>query len=143
MNLNSNNDNCYHTIKSQQIELYICISKLWYERHLEKIQSSLTNNPKYFWKFVKNKQKSNTIPHNITYGDTASTSLDETVNMFKLYFESVYTKCTELTNPVYGFESDINISTCEFTVAEIFETLRSLFNDYKNGPGLNSRNNLS
>lgn len=86
--------------------------------------------------FKKNRQKSNTISHNITYSHSKATSLDETVNMFKLYFESVYTQLNKICNPVYDFKSDINFNKCVFTVAEIFEILRCLSNDYKSDPDL-------
>lgn len=41
-------------------------------QYLERIQSSLSNNPKYFWKFVKYRQKTNIIPSNTTSGDTTT-----------------------------------------------------------------------
>lgn len=34
------------------------LTKLCYEKHLEKIQSPLSKNPKHFWKFLKNRQQS-------------------------------------------------------------------------------------
>lgn len=66
------------------------LSKLCYGKHIEQIQISLTNNPKYFWTFVKNRQKSKNISNNITNENTSTNNAEETVNIFKSYFESVY-----------------------------------------------------
>jgi hypothetical protein len=65
-------------------------SKLYYANYLDKLQILLSNNFKSFWKFVQNRQKTNIIPNNITNGTSIANNIDETVNMFKSYFKSVY-----------------------------------------------------
>lgn len=41
------------------------MSKLCYNKYVEQIQSYMTNNPKYFWSFIRNKQKNNVIPYKL------------------------------------------------------------------------------
>jgi len=62
-----------------------------FEKYMEQIQFSMTNNLKKFWNFVKNKQKSNILPSNITDGDVVLTIwMTLWICLKSELFESVY-----------------------------------------------------
>lgn len=87
----SGNNDDYETFSALRKKCKI-MSKLCYKKHVERIQTSITKNPKYFWSFIKNKQKCNVVPRNITDGINIAKNMDDTVNIFKSYFESVYSQ---------------------------------------------------
>lgn len=62
------------------------MSKLYYKKYLNQIQSSLIKKPKDFSKFVKNRQKTNIILYNITRDDITINNMESTINEFKLFF---------------------------------------------------------
>jgi len=110
------------------------MSKLCCVKYVDKIQFSMTNNLKYFWKFVSNKQKSNIIPCNISNCAVVAKNMDDTVNMFKMYFESAYSHPSSNVSHIQCYNSDINFNSCQFNVTEIFEILRNLSYNTKTGP---------
>lgn len=94
----------------------------------------MTNNPKYFWSFIKNKQKCNIIPCNITNGIVVAQNMDDTVNILKSYFESVYSQPNSNVSHIQCYNTDINFSDCQLTITEIFDTLRNLSYKTKSDP---------
>lgn len=65
----SNGNNAdYETFSAIRKKKCKIMSKLCYNKYVEQIQSYMTNNPKYFWSFIKNKQKCNIVPCNIIDG---------------------------------------------------------------------------
>lgn len=110
------------------------LSKLFYNKYVEQIQSYMTNDPKYFWSFIKNKHKCNDIPCNITDGIVDAKNIDDTVNIFKSYFESVYTQPNINISHIQCYNTNINFISCQFTISEIFDTLRNLSYKTKSGP---------
>jgi hypothetical protein len=128
--------NSYYTEFSTLRKKCKFLSELFYANYLDKLQTSLSNNPKSFWKFVQNRQKINIIPNNITYGTSIANNIDETVNMFKSYFESVFSPTNKSIIYSESSKSEINFSNCGFTVTKIFEAFQALSNGYKSGPDL-------
>jgi len=99
------------------------MSKLCYNKYVEQIQSYMTNNPRYFWSYIKNKQKNNVIPYNIT--DGIAKNMDDTVNMFKSYFESVYSQSNSNVDHIQCYNTDINFKSWQITITEVFDTQNS------------------
>jgi hypothetical protein len=110
------------------------MSKLCYNKYVEQIQSCMTNNPKYFWSFIRNKQKNNVILYNITDGITVEKNMDDTVNIFKSYFESVYSQSNSCVGRIQCYNIDINFNSYQLTITEIFDTLRNLSYKTQSGP---------
>ncbi|KAF0682281.1 Reverse transcriptase domain-containing protein, partial [Aphis craccivora] len=129
----SGNNDDYETFSALRKKCKI-MSKLCYKKHVERIQTSITKNPKYFWSFIKNKQKCNVVPRNITDGINIAKNMDDTVNIFKSYFESVYSQPNNNVSHIRCYNTDINFSTCQLTIIEIFDTLRNLSYKTKSGP---------
>jgi len=102
------------------------MSKLCYNKYVEQIQSYMKNNPRYFWSYIKNKQKINVIPYNITDGIAVAKNVDDTVNMLKSYFESVYSQSNINVDHIQCYNTDINFNSCQITITEVFDTPRNL-----------------
>jgi len=62
--------------------------------------------------------------------------MDYTANLFKTYFESVYSHQSSNVHHIQYYNTDISFSSCEFTVTDIFETLRNLSFNSKSGPDI-------
>jgi len=65
-------------------------NKLEYVNYIQKAQNSVSNNPKYFWKFV-NKNRSNTSSPSVMFYDNTNFSGGDVIsNCFSQYFSSVF-----------------------------------------------------
>lgn len=62
-----------------------------YSEYVRRKQNDLKSNPKRFWSFVNEKRKESGLPAQMVYGDTTSSSLSETCNLFAKHFSSVFT----------------------------------------------------
>jgi len=57
-----------------------------------KVQNSIQNNPKYFWKFFKGKKSHNSIPNNVNYNKVIADDGQNMSNLFGKIFSNVYKK---------------------------------------------------
>ncbi|RVE45279.1 hypothetical protein evm_010051 [Chilo suppressalis] len=58
--------------------------------YISNIESDLTTNIKSFWRYVKSKNVTNTIPSSMYFQDRIATAGDEIVNLFAEFFASVH-----------------------------------------------------
>ena len=63
-----------------------------YKQYLNDIKSSLKDNPKTFWSFVRANTKSSSHPQFLKYGSAFSPCSMEKSNMFNNFFHSVFTQ---------------------------------------------------
>lgn len=61
-----------------------------HKQYIDKIQSDIKTNPADFWKFAKIGNKHSTYPNQMRYSDNCGHSLEEIVELFANYFESIY-----------------------------------------------------
>jgi len=60
--------------------------------------------------------------------------MTDTVNMFKSYFESVYSQSNSNVDHIQCYNTDINFNSCQITITEVFDTLRNLSYKTQSGP---------
>ena len=83
-----------------------------YQQYLQSLSGKLQENPKHFWAFYSIKSKTKRIPETVIYGDTRSRDLNSKVELFNVFFHSVYSKsttdvkllATDVVNPNLLFE---------------------------------------
>lgn len=97
-------------------------------------QAALHNNQKYFWKFIKSRQKTENISCNTTNGNTTVNIIEYAVNLFKFYFEFVYSPWNSNISHIRDLNTKINLNICFFFVAETFESLGTLSRVTKSVP---------
>ena len=108
-----------------------------YQQYLQSLCGKLQENPKHFWAFYSIKSKTKRIPETVSYGDTRSRDLNSKVELFNVFFHSVYPKsssdvkllATDVVNPNLSFEVT--------TTASEFEGIRSRIN-VNNAPGVDN-----
>lgn len=61
-----------------------------YKTYINNVQCSIVNNPKFFWKFIKEKRNQSIIPTEILHNDSLISDGSEIVSLFKEHFASVY-----------------------------------------------------
>lgn len=54
-----------------------------------KVHNSIKNNPKYFWKFFKDKKSHNEVASNINYNNVNINNGQDIVNLFDTFFSNV------------------------------------------------------
>lgn len=114
------------------------ISKSCYTDYLKYIQQSLIHNPKYFWKFVKDRKQRNDLPNTMHLNNYKANNSSDIAELFKTYFSSVYT--SNQASPIdylhnTSFNKDtIDFSSCSFSVTEMFDALNKLSFNTKVGP---------
>ena len=90
-----------------------------HSRYNTKTENNILHDPKSFWKFVNSYNSDTNIPSKVTLGNTTSTSLSETADLFASFFGSVYNTDSDNlptldNNPeIPTILSDINISLSE------------------------------
>lgn len=90
-----------------------------YNKHVE---SSLTNNPSDFWKYVKINRASNGMPMDISHNGYVSSNKTEIADKFANMFSSVYT-----TNNIRTTNDLPNISKFDLP-NNVFFSLDDVFN---------------
>ena len=66
-----------------------------YQQYLQSLSGKLQENPKHFWAFYSIKSKTKQIPETVIYGDTRSRDLNSKVELFNVFFYSVYSNSTK------------------------------------------------
>jgi hypothetical protein len=136
------NDHSYYETFSKI--RYSCkfLSKQCYTNYLNNIQSNFINNPKDFWKFVKNKKQYNSLPNNMHLNGHYSDDLEIITDNFKSSFATAYSSSTpvnllttNITNnsDIYNF---VDLSSCHLSLSDVFEGLSLLKPDTNFGPDL-------
>lgn len=59
--------------------------------YINKIQDKINTNPKYFWKYFKDKNRSSQLPKSMFYSIMIAENGDDIMKLFKTYFLGVYT----------------------------------------------------
>lgn len=62
-----------------------------HESHINKIESNIKSDPKSFYEYVKDKQKSNNFPSNMQLNEKVGNNSDDISNLFADFFQNIYT----------------------------------------------------
>lgn len=67
-------------------------AKLDHQNYINKVQSSIKNDPKFFWKFINNLNVNNTLPRSLSLDATVANNCTDIVELFGKYFCDAYCK---------------------------------------------------
>lgn len=115
------------------------LAKSDYKNYINKVQSSIRNNPKYFWSFIKNSNNDNALPQSL-YLDTAVVNNGtDIVNLFAKYFSDAYSivnyplNSSSLNTDNINLNSNSNINSISFTEIDVLNLISNL--KLSNNPG--------
>ena len=98
-----------------------------YSNYINEIQLKLSDNPKLFWKFIRDKNKETGIPKTMKYNDMCSSDGKLIVNMFAQHFSSAYGVSTDPGNNVLKvINSNLNLSSLHLTITEVLDKLNDI-----------------
>lgn len=107
-----------------------------YENYLLRIQSSVKQNPSYFWDFVKQRKSNNRIPFSVSFNGVTSRSNVEAANCFASFFEGVFSRTSPVQRNNHFAQitsHDIHLPRFEFSQDAVRKVLEGL--DTSKGPG--------
>lgn len=105
-----------------------------YNTYMNKVQNSINNNPKYFWKFFKDKKSQNSIPNNMNYNKMNANNGQDIVNLFGKFFSNVYKKPLLNLPDIHINESPFCINSFDISLEEVFFELDNLKLNLSTGP---------
>lgn len=110
-----------------------------YRDFVTESEVSIVNDPKKFWKFVRQKQNKSRIPGEMSFGDATFDTPDGIVNAFASYFKSVYVDPSPTNNQQLNDDSNDNniaqnITIYAFDHSDVLTALKSLKNKETAGP---------
>lgn len=108
-------------------------SESCYKYYINKVESSIKSNVKYFWTYISNRKKKSDIPSCVHYRKQMASDSVAVCNLYSNYFQSVFeaslvtddydiNNIQVLDNP----ESDLIISDIQFTVKNVHTELCNL-----------------
>lgn len=83
--------------------------KLTHRNYINSVEDGISNNPKKFWTFIKNKQKNNGLCNSFHYNNIELSDCKTIVEGFASYFESVYSTVDQSHYNI----PDVNSTTCD------------------------------
>lgn len=99
-------------------------------RYLQKVQNDLRQNPKYFWRYIKNLKSDNDIPKTMLFNDKSSMGGPEVANLFKDCFCSVYSNVNLNINSCINYSKSLadicNQPSIQILISDVFEAISSL-----------------
>lgn len=113
-----------------------------YKKYLNRVESGIEDNVKYFWTFISNRKNADDIPSTVFYNDKFTDNPKEACNLFSKYFQSVFEP--SLVPDSFNIDDiDININPCNsndliinnvtFTRGQVLKELQGL--DISKGAG--------
>lgn len=105
-----------------------------YNNYMNKVQNSINNNPKYFWKFFKDKKSHNSIPSLVNYNKVNADNGQDIVNLFGKFFSNVYKKPLLIIPDTHTIESPFCINHFDITLEDVFYELDNLKLNLSTGP---------
>lgn len=100
--------------------------KTSYNQYIERIQLSLTHDPRKFWSYVHAKNNSSRIPGQMIYQSNTIEHPQNIINAFGEYFSSVYQSSQSLTNKSSQSSSVNNIYFYPICESEVITACKKL-----------------
>ncbi|RYA72249.1 hypothetical protein DD592_26325, partial [Enterobacter cloacae complex sp. 2DZ2F20B] len=135
----------YHYKKSGKLEDYLhfknlrsrCkeLSRQLYSAYVSKVNLSISNNPKFFWKFIRDKRNNDMIPNDMCLNQEIAKGGKQIADLFAKYFSSVYVK-DDSRNFLCDFEVplQVNDNGLSVTLSIVFEHISALYLSCNSGP---------
>ena len=116
------------------------LSKILYSNYIMEIEQNIINNPKFFWKYIREKNNTNTIPQLMTFHDREVSTCIEILDAFANHFSSVYEVSTNTQSgndgsDLYGREFvNLGLNSYYIKISEIWESLSDIDLNIGAGP---------
>lgn len=104
-----------------------------FKEHILHTQENIKDNPAEFWKFAKMNGGNEKYPDKMIYDGRVSNSMEETVNLFAEYFESIYVPDDENWNFDDNYNAVSGAYEISLSLFDIEAAINSL--DWKSGAG--------
>ncbi|XP_054280059.1 uncharacterized protein LOC128998090 [Macrosteles quadrilineatus] len=105
--------------------------RLSYVNH---VNTTISTNVKIFWSFVKNLNRTSSMPCSLKHGPTEVSHPHEMCELFAEYFSSVYSHASLDVLPVPSFDTPFTISDCAISLEDINKKLLHLDPTKGSGP---------
>uniref|UniRef100_A0A2S2PY62 Uncharacterized protein n=1 Tax=Sipha flava TaxID=143950 RepID=A0A2S2PY62_9HEMI len=113
------------------------LNKLEYNSFITKTQNSIKSNPKLFWKFIRNKRSTSTLPESMNYNNVNYCGGIDISNCFARFFSSVFNQ-PYYCNAVPSIENinmhSVDFNKCVLTLNDIFGELNCISTKTCPGP---------
>lgn len=109
-------------------------SKKCFKNYTGRLETGLNNDPKSFWKFIRNHRSENSTPNVVHLDEFSCSGPQEIANLFSKFFNSVFTNPSinkDAHLPQLCFDLPHN---CSFSITDIKTALLKLKNVYSAGP---------
>lgn len=108
--------------------------RVCYQRYLNKVETNLNCDPRYFWSYVREQKNHYDIPVSMSYNNRASSNISETVDLFASFFASVYVDAAHEDIKSYGFDSLVSVVKYNTEIVEVYEAIADLPSRTTSGP---------
>lgn len=98
------------------------------------VDREFKNNPKHFWKYVRDLKSAHSLPHSLMYNNEVADDGHSIVNLFKKFFETVYVISSNVSFPNVPTNLSENLNFAEISVQDIFNGISCLPNKNTLGP---------
>lgn len=108
-----------------------------YLKHIKLVESSIRIDPGYFWKFIKSRSNTSSMPSSLTYGNKVAADGNDICNLFSDYFYSTFlpSSRTLSSSDLDSYdETAVNISNIVIERNELIKLLKSLDINKSAGP---------
>lgn len=109
------------------------LSKICYNNYIRNVDNNLSNNPKLFWKFLREQRSSFELPGEMYLNEFTTSKAEEVVDLFANFFSTVYSseRCDIPINTL----SDHNLIVCDdVSLVDIFDKISKIPNKLIIGP---------
>lgn len=119
------------------------LTKSDYKNYITKTQSSIKQNPKYFWKFINNRKNKNALPSLLTLDSTVVDNGNDIVNLFAKYFFEAFSNTQQPLNyPPINIDnidskntnSTLHINSLTLTELDVLNMISTLNKNSSIGP---------
>ena len=97
-----------------------------YRRYLNRVENNINDDPRRFWSYVRDHKNDYSIPVSLTYSNQTSNSLEDSVNLFAAFFQSVYVWDDSVNIPEFKFDTSVDINNYSTNLVEIYESICDL-----------------
>lgn len=120
------NSSDYRTFSMLRKRLKILEQKT-YKNYISFSENKITENPKYFWSFVKSKNSNSVIPERMIYKGESITNGNEVCEAFNNYFNSVFISPQDTITkdpPLNSSETTVEMSSININYDSVFKELK-------------------
>lgn len=114
------------------------LSDICFNNYIRGLDAKLIEDPKSFWKYINDKRSSHNLPSSLSYSNREATSGQEIANLFRDFFQTVYTVNHDPADFSHVVARDMNlgnnINCTSIPMVDIFEEISNVPNKLSSGP---------